>query len=436
MQFEASRRRIDEAATLVAGGVNSAFRLGVSPHPLVFASADGPILTDIDGNQLIDYFLGMGPMLLGHRPAAVVAAARAQLERSILVAGQTETEYAAARLLVDLVPGAELVRFSVSGSEAVQAALRVARAATGRSTLVKFEGHYHGWFDNVLWSVSPDLTVAGRPEEPVPVPGSAGQRPDPAVAVLPWNDADLLRRRLAGRDVAAVIMEPVMFNNAGILPRPGYLEAVRAICDDTGTVLIFDEVITGFRVGPGGAQQRLGVTPDLTILGKALANGFPVAAVVGRHRYMQLIADQRVLHGGTYNTQSVAMAATVATLDEIASGRPYRHIDPVGERLMDGLRKEFSDAGITAEVVGYPAVFQVRFGAADPRDYREAQRADRAGYARFAAALLHHGVRVLPRGTWFLSAAHEAAHVDATLAAVRAVLADGALRAATGESAR
>ncbi|MBO4210135.1 aspartate aminotransferase family protein, partial [Micromonospora echinofusca] len=394
------------------------------PHPLVFTSADGPVLTDVDGNHLIDYFLGMGPMLLGHRPATVVEAAHAQLDRSILVAGQTDLEFQAARLLVDLVPSAELVRFSVSGSEAVQAALRVARAATGRDTVVKFEGHYHGWFDNVLWSVAPDPATAGPATDPVPVPGSAGQLAGPGVAVLPWNDIDLLRARLVGRDVAAVIMEPVMFNNAGILPEPGYLAAVRELCDATGTVLIFDEVITGFRVGPGGAQGLLDVVPDLTVLGKAIANGFPVAALVGRRRYMDLLATGTVLHGGTYNTQSVAMAATLATLTEISSGRPYQQIAATGGRLMAGLREAFADAGVPVEIVGYPAVFQVRFGEVRPRDYRQALAADRARYADFAHALLRHGVRVLPRGTWFVSTAHDECHIDATLAAVRAVLAE------------
>ncbi|WP_326636052.1 aspartate aminotransferase family protein [Streptosporangium sp. NBC_01755] len=423
MEFDVSRAQIEHASAVVAGGVNSAFRLGIRPHPLVFASADGPILTDVDGNQLIDYFLGMGPMLLGHRPPAVVEAARAQLDRSILVAGQTELEYAAARLLVELVPSAELVRFSVSGSEAVQVALRVARAATGRSTVVKFEGHYHGWFDNVLWSVAPDLSEAGPREAPVPLPGSAGQIPDRNISVLPWNDTEALRDRLGSGDVAAVIMEPVMFNSAGIVPAPGYLEAVREACDAAGTVLVFDEVITGFRVAPGGAQQRFGVLPDLTVLGKALASGFPVAALVGRRRYMNLVADRQVLHGGTYNTQSIAMAATLATLTQIRDGAPYRRIDQVGTRLMAGLREEFAAAGVDARIVGYPAVFHVRFGTVHPRDYREAQQADTARYADFAAALLRHGVRVLPRGTWFVSAAHEDSHVDATLAAVRAVLA-------------
>jgi glutamate-1-semialdehyde 2,1-aminomutase len=424
MPFHASRQRIEEASALVAGGVNSAFRQGIAPHPLVFTAADGPILTDLDGNRLIDYFLGMGPMLLGHRPASVVEAARAQLDRSILVAGQTELEYAAARLLTELVPSAELVRFSVSGSEAVQAALRVARAVTGRSVVIKFEGHYHGWFDNVLWSVAPQPEEAGPADAPVPVAGSAGQQPAVDIEVLPWNAAEPLAARLAAGDVAAVIMEPVMFNNAGIMPGPGYLEAVRAACDATGTLLIFDEVITGFRVAPGGAQELYGVTPDLTILGKALANGFPVAALVGRRAPMSVLTGP-VLHGGTYNTQSVAMAATLATLTEIAGGEPHRRIAATGARLMEGLRKQFADAGVEAQVVGFPAVFQVRFDTGRPHDYREALRADRAGYVRFAAGLLEHGVRILPRGTWFVSTAHEDGHVDETLAAVRATLAEG-----------
>jgi glutamate-1-semialdehyde 2,1-aminomutase len=420
MRFTASQQRVEDASDLVVNGVNSAFRQGLRPHPLVFTAADGAILTDLDGNQLIDYFLGMGPMLLGHRPPAVVAAARAALDRSILVAGQTEAEYAAARLLADLVPSAEQVRFALSGSEAVHAALRVARAHTGRSTVLKFEGHYHGWFDNVLWSVAPSLSEAGPRDAPTPVAGSAGQQPAD-VAVLPWNDAELLASRLATGDVAAVIMEPVMFNNGGVMPEPGYLEAVRAACDATGTVLIFDEVITGFRVSAGGAQREFGVRPDLTVLGKALANGFPVAALVGRRELMAQLAGP-VLHGGTYNTQTVAMAATVATLTEIAGGAPYEHIDRVGKRLMDGLRKAFADAGIDARIVGWPAVFQVRLDPVPPRDYREALRADRARYTDIAARLLDHGVRVLPRGTWFVSAAHDDDHVDRTLAAVHAVL--------------
>lgn len=423
MQFEGSRQRVRDGGAYVAGGVNSGFRVGIRPTPLVFTDADGAYLTDVDGNRYIDYFAGMGPMLLGHRPEAVISAAREQLERSILVAGQTELEYEAARLLTELVPSADRVRFSTTGSEAVQAALRLARAATGRSVVLKFEGHYHGWFDNVLWSVSPDPTLAGPAESPIPLPGTEGQLPVQGMEVLPWNAADLVTARLERGDVAAVIMEPIMFNNGGVLPLPGYLEAVRAACSRTGTVLIFDEVITGFRVAPGGAQEKLGVLPDLTVLAKALGNGFPVAALAGREDLMSLIGSARVLHGGTYNTQSIAMAATVATLREVQSGRPYEVIDKSGDRLITGLREAFAEFDVLAEVVGYPAVFHVRFGPAGPVDFRSALLADRARYGDFAAALLSSGVRILPRGTWFVSAAHGPEQVDDTLQAVREVLA-------------
>lgn len=425
MSFELSQKRVLEAGDVVPGGVNSTFRSGVRPHPLVFESASDARLVDLDGNELIDYVLGMGPMFLGHSPQSVISAARAQLGNSILVAGQTEAEYTAAELVVDMVPSAEAVRFSTSGTEAVQTALRVTRAATGRTKILKFEGHYHGWLDNVLWSTAPDPAVAGPADAPVPVPGSEGQLPTSDIVVLPWNRLDLVTERLAAGDVAAVIMEPVMFNHAGILPRPDYLAGVRRACDDTGTLLIFDEVITGFRVSPGGAQDILGVMPDLTVLGKAIANGFPVAALAGRTGLMELIGSQRVLHGGTYNTQSVSMAATVATLREIRSGRPHEHVDGVGGGLMAGLRHAFDEAGRAATIVGFPAVFNVRFGAPDAVDYRDFLAADRAAYADFALRMLHRGVRILPRGTWFVSSAHTEADSEATLEFVRAALRDG-----------
>lgn len=416
---------MEAGAAYVAGGVNSGYRTGLRPNPLVFISANGCRLTDVDGNELIDYFLGMGPMILGHSPASVVNAAKKQLDVSLLVAGQTPLEYEAARLLTELVPSAELVRFASSGSEAVQVAFRIARTATKNMKIIKFEGHYHGWFDNVLWSVGPDVTKAGDPHSPIAVSGTEGQEPGENLVVLPWNNAELIENRLKAGDIAGIIMEPIMFNVGGVLPREGYLEKVRELCTKFGVLLIFDEVITGFRVSTGGAQLRLGVTPDLTILGKALANGFAVAAIVGKRKFMDLVGSGRVMHGGTYNTQSVSMAATVATLQEIQSGATHSAINKTGSALMEGLRKEFSSHGIVHEVVGYPAVFNVRFDLKGPHDYRSAINANRERYITFAYEMLTRGVRILPRGTWFLSSAHQTSDIEKTLGTVREVLKAG-----------
>lgn len=425
MEFNGSKRAVEAGAAYVAGGVNSGYRTGLRPNPLVFTSANGCRLIDVDGNELIDYFLGMGPMILGHSPASVVSAAKKQLDVSLLVAGQTPVEYEAARLLTELVPSAELVRFASSGSEAVQVAFRVARAATKKMKMIKFEGHYHGWFDNVLWSVGPDVTKAGDPLSPIPVAGTEGQEPGEHLVVLPWNNAEVIEKRLKVGDIAGIIMEPIMFNNGGVLPQEGYLEKVRELCTKYGVLLIFDEVITGFRVSTGGAQLRLGVTPDLTILGKALANGFAVAAIVGKREFMELVGSGRVMHGGTYNTQSVSMAATVATLQEIQSGETHAAIDETGSALMEGLREEFSKSGIVHEVIGFPAVFNVRFELQGPTDYRSAIRANRERYSNFAYEMLTRGVRILPRGTWFLSSAHQSSDIEKTLGVVREVLTAG-----------
>ena len=423
MNFNKSKAAWEAGAAYVAGGVNSGYRTGLRPHPLVFQRAKDAHLTDLDGNGYVDFFLGMGPMILGHSPEEVVSAATAQLQESILVAGQTHHEYEAAKLITELIPSAELVRFNSSGAEAVQAALRVSRAYTGKMKIIKFEGHYHGWFDNVLWSVSPDLSKAGDALTPIPLPGTEGQEPEENLVVLPWNNSAVLERELAKGDIAAVIMEPIMFNTGGVLPLPGYLESVRTLTKKYGAVLIFDEVITGFRVSSGGAQQVLGVTPDLTILGKALANGFAVAAIVGSREIMDLIGNAKVMHGGTYNSQSISMAATVATLRSLKSGLPHQKIEKTGRELMAGLGDRFNQHGIIHEIVGYPAVFNVRFDLQQPTDFRSAMAANRTKYLDFAFELLTRGIRILPRGTWFLSAAHTSADIEKTLAAVDEVLA-------------
>ena len=419
--FTRSKQRIAEAASQVPGGVSSHFRSGVSPTPLVFERADGVHLYDIDGNRLIDYYMALGPMILGHTPQDVIAAAKAQLERGLLFGGQSEVEFEAARLICEMVPCAERVRFASSGSEAVQLAVRLSRAATGRSTLVKFEGHYHGWLDSILWSVAPPAAAMGPEEQPVPVAGSAGQDSEAGdnTEVLSWNRPEQALARIARGDVAAVIMEAAMCNSGAIMPLPGYLEAVREACTKSGTVLIFDEVITGFRVGPGGAQKRLGVTPDLATFAKAIANGFSVAAVAGRGDLMDQLATGKIIHGGTYNAQPVNMAATVATLKRLGTPGVYDLMEQRGRRLMDGFAKAFEKHDVTATVTGFPQIFHVGFGLEKaPLNYRDTIGIDRQGYIRLTTELLQRGVRALERGAWFLSTEHDEETIDTTIAAM------------------
>lgn len=423
--FSKSRQKVTEAAQYLAGGVSSNYRLGISPTPLVIDHAQGPFVFDVDGNQLIDYYLGMGPMILGHSPEAIIRAVHEQVERGILYAGQSEIEFEAAELICRMVPCAERIRFGSSGTEVVQAALRLARAATGRSTIIKFEGHYHGWLDNILWSVAPRADQAGSEHMPTRVPGTPGQdqMAGKHIEVLPWNNLDLLRERLLHRDVAAIIMEPVMCNTSAIHPASGYLEGVRAACTETGTVLIFDEVITGFRVAPGGVQHRLGVTPDLATFGKAIANGFPVACLAGRADLMDMFVSQNVMHGGTYNAQAVCMAATVATLKALSQPGVYACLNDSGQRLMTGLDQALLQAGIPHQIQGFPEIFHIAFGITSPiSNYRDALNADKAHYIRFTTALLERGVRALERGAWFISTTHTPDIIDETIDAVRFAL--------------
>jgi glutamate-1-semialdehyde 2,1-aminomutase len=222
--------------------------------------------------------------------------------------------------------------------------------------------------------------------------------------------------------VAAVIMEPAMCNTSAILPAAGYLEGVRQACSETGTLLIFDEVITGFRVAPGGAQQRLGVTPDLATFGKAIANGFPVACLAGRAALMEQFASRKVMHGGTYNAQPVAMAAAVATLSMLADGQVYAEIERCGRRLMEGIEQALAEADIAVRIQGFPQIFHVALGIDEPIvDYRSSLAADKARYVKLTTNLLQHGVRALERGAWFLSTAHTDDVIDTTIAVVAAV---------------
>src|SRR5215470_17456517 len=280
MNWSRSHQNLERARRSLAGGVSSPFR-AKAPLPLYFRNGCGARLEDVDGNQYIDYCLGWGPMILGYRHPAIVEAMRRQAELPADYGAQHELEFEVSEQIQRLMPCAELVQFTSSGSEAVQAAFRLARAFTGRNVILKFEGHYHGWMDGALISYKPSAAQVGPLEAPVVVPGSRGQVPNAVdnVAAAPWNRIEILERILDEHrgNVAAVVMEPVLCNSGCILPRSGYLEQVKALCARHGALLMLDEVITGFRMSLGGAQAHYGVIPDLATFGKAVAGGAPLS---------------------------------------------------------------------------------------------------------------------------------------------------------------
>ena len=408
----------------LAGGVSSNVRYASTPVPLFFARGEGARLYDVDGNVHIDYVLGNGPAILGHAPKPVIDAVAASLTDGQLFAAQNPRETELAERLCRLLPSAEVVRFATSGTEAVLMAMRLARAFTGRNRILKFEGHYHGWSDQAYISTRPSLNEAGPADEPVPVAGSPGMPPSVLddVAVAGWNDLNALAHafeRYPGQ-IAGVIMEPIMVNGGAILPQPGYLAGVRDLCRAKGALFICDEVITGFRVGLGGAQARLGVSADLSVYAKAVAAGFPLAMVAGRRDVMDILLDKGVMHGGTYNGNVQSMAASLAALDvlERDDGAVYRLMETRGTRLMDGLASLGARHKLPVLVQGMPAIFQTFFThERAPRNYRESAACDRDMAMAFHTALQEEGIRVNQRATWFLSTAHDDAVIDETLAA-------------------
>ncbi len=413
---------LTRARKVLAGGVNSNIRLGERPYPLCFARGRGAILEDLDGRTYIDYVLGMGPVILGHNDPRVTDAIVEAVGRGLTFAGQHPDEVEVAERICAAVPSVEMVRCAGSGSEAVHAALRFARAATGRWKVIRFEGHYHGWLDTIY--------VGQRADEEGPVaPALAGTRGQPPgtlqdLLVLPWNNPQALEAagHLYRGQIAAIILEPILCNTGVIPPKPGYLEAIRALCDRENSVLIFDEVVTGFRVALGGAQSLLGIRPDLTVFGKAIANGFPLSAVGGRRDIMEPVGTGSVMHGGTYNGNLPAMGAARATLDALAAdeGAVYRAITHTGQSLMDGLQRTAAEVGVPVLLQGPGPIFYMWFTTKQSiTDPRTAKTEGAEARALFTQAMLGRGVRLVPDGRWHVSAAHTPDHITQTLQAAR-----------------
>ncbi len=380
----------------------------------------------MDGNEYIDFAMGWGPLILGHAPELIADAIAAQVRHGLTYGAQHELEYEVAERLKRIIPCADLVCFANSGTEIVQVALRLARAATGRQKFIKFEGHYHGWDDSVLVSYRPtaeQLAAAGG--EPVGV--GLGQLPHQNVVIAEWNSRESVEKAFEAfsGQISAIICEPLVCNCSCLPAEDGFLQFLREITKRYGALLIFDEVITGFRLALGGAQEFYGVMPDLATYAKAVGAGTPLSVLAGKHEYMDLIAAGKVVHAGTLNGNPLSLAAAKAALDYLAQdgGSVYTALHQRGKRLRSSLENLLRGAGLSAVTNGDGPVFHLAFADRPARTYRDTLDANTAMYSDFALALLDEGVMVLPDGRWYLSTAHSEHDVDTTIAAVERAIA-------------
>jgi len=426
-----SKELFEEAKKYHAGGVDSTVISAFAPHPLFFERGQGSRFWDVDGNEYIDYVLGFGPLILGHCPRPVIEAVKAQLEEGSTFGAPYRKQLELAKLVTEIIPAIKLVRFNNSGSEAVHAVLRLARGYTGKQKIVKFEGHYHGWFDNVYISHTPDnLAALGPATSPNAVLMTGGQVPSVLqdVIVLPWNNLEVVERTIRARrdEIAAIILEPIVANCGVIMPQQGYLEGLRRITAESGVLLIFDEVITGFRTALGGAQAYYDVIPDLSTFAKAAAGGYPISGFGGRREIMDLIATWKVAHAGTLNANGVVVSAALATIKELSrdNGAVYERMRRLGQRLIAGIGEIAERSGIPMVIQGPGTFFGAVFCDQPIVDYRSTFALNKQRAVRFAEELLMRGIYGFPRGRglWYLSAAHTDADIDQTLQAVEDVM--------------
>lgn len=428
-KYDQSALLLARAGKVLAGGVSSEFRRYNHPHAIFYTHGKGSRVFDVDGNEYLDFTLSQGPLILGHSHPAVLEAVREYSARGQLFAGQHIREIELAEKLQKMIPSAEMMRFCLDGSEAVQTAFRVARARTGRKKFLRFEGHYHGWMDNVCFGIStPSIEALGPREKPNCFPWTLGlpEHTENDFYILPWNDLALVEQLVAQKssEIAAIITEPIMCNNGCIEPKPGFLQGLRDLCDAHGIALIFDEVICGFRVAPGGAQEYFGITPDLSIFAKAIASGYPISAIVGKREWMDAIAKGNVIHAGTMNSGNPSVAAALATLGVLEKESPYARMFALGEKLRQGLRVAASQTGQNLVVQGIGPIVHTGFSDHGPaKDYRDTLRYDKALLRRFIAGMHDRGIRVIGRGLWYISAAHEESEIDQAIATAGEVLA-------------
>ena len=428
--YQKSAALLERAKKVLAGGVSSEFRKYNHPHALFYTHGIGSRIYDVDGNEYLDFTLSQGPLILGHSHPKILDAVNKYSEEGQLFAGQHIKEIELAEKLQQLIPSAELMRFCLDGSEAVQTAFRVARAKAGRQKFLRFEGHYHGWLDNVCYGLSaPSAEALGNREHPNLYPWTQGlpSHSTDEFLMLPWNDLELVKQTLEKHhhEIAAIITEPIMCNNGCIVPKEGFLQGLRELCDQYDITLIFDEVITGFRLSLGGAQTYYAITPDLSIFAKALASGYPISAIVGRREWMSLIESSAVIHAGTMNTSNPTVAAALATIETLEEENPYQRMFDLGNRLKEGLKKAAMNTNQNLLVQGPGPMVHIGFTSLkEVNDYRDTFTYDKAKLGKFIVAMHNKGVRIIGRGLWYISAVHTQEDIEHAIKTAEEVLKD------------
>ncbi len=421
----------ETAQQVLPGGVTASFRVNRAiGRPFYVARGDGPYVYDLDGNQFVDMCTSHGASLLGHNHPKLKAAVAQALELGIICSYESEHHTTLAQQVCDMVPCADMVRFAGSGTETVMHALRLARTATGRERIIKFEGHFHGYSDALNYSVSPPLAEAGPVDAPHAYPESGGMpaHNSEQIIVVPFNDVPALETAFAlyGKEVAALIMEPVNYDQGCILPEAGFAQRCRELCDAHGVLLFFDEVLTAFRMGPGGAQQYLGVTPDLCVLGKAFGAGMPISALAGKRAVMQALKPLGASEmSGTFLAHLTGVLAASAALAEYSTPGFYAKMDAVSEHFYSGFQALIDGSGVPLRLQHLGPRFGLYFGVQTPvTNYRQAAEKNRAMELTFIKGCIARGVFFHPSPHHGFSAAHTEADMDRVLAAAEGALAE------------